>query len=775
MVMAKRRLLLVAVPLCMILVLSLAGGFLTVPSISDSTSPRYSMIFPQASVGINSPLLPHPPSPKLISARGNFSFGFNGPEGIAVDPINGYVYVASDGANAVDIVDPKTSSIISSILIGGPPTQMAYDPANGNMYALSNSFISVINGTRNAVVANITAGCNLGFMAVNPVFGVVYAASYDGYVLVINGSTNTVQSNITLASWPVWMGGIAVDTVNGNLYAVNQQSESVIVLNGSTDKVESTIHLGGSLFNIAFDPMNNHIYVAGTVNISAVNVTTGKILANITLFNQPYGMAFNTASGDMYVSSQNANYISLVSTKSNVEVKEIHTGSLYTTVGTFICYDGANSRLYISNPLDSDVLVVNGSTNQFLTSISPGTFPVDLAVDTINDNLYVTSGALDTVKVVNGSTGANVTSIDVGSSSGSMAFDSGNGKLFVANSGAPVITIINTDNNTVESTISFSQNAESVLYDNLTGNVYVMNGILNKISILNGSTNVLSDGVNVFQGPGVLAVPYQATIDTLNNRLYFTSAGSDKVSSLNLTSMVQMDVIQAQNDVQGIAFDSYNGYIYVADSGTNNVTIIDGHTDSVLGNISVGKYPAAVAFDSHNGYIFVVNTGSDNISVIDGATNKVVANVPVGYAPQDIAFDGCNGFLDVVNYFSNNITQIGYPSFHAYFNESGLSTGSWHVRITGAEVEVSGPIAGSQEFNLPDGEYSFTVWTNNTLFSPDPASGNFSVSGQPLHFEIDFKPVHTQSSALIYVYFLVGIILGATVTTWVELNLRKKR
>ncbi len=58
----------------------------------------------------------------------------NDPDGVAVDPAAGTVYVANDGDGTVSVIDVATNSVTATIPVGSGPYAVAADPAAAAVY-----------------------------------------------------------------------------------------------------------------------------------------------------------------------------------------------------------------------------------------------------------------------------------------------------------------------------------------------------------------------------------------------------------------------------------------------------------------------------------------------------------------------------------------------------------------------------------------------------------------------------------------------------------------
>src|ERR1700730_12924193 len=98
----------------------------------------------------------------------------------------------------------------------------------------------------------------------------------------------------------------------------------------------------------------------------------------------PWGIAFDSANKMVYVTN-NGGTISVISTATNKVVKTI---SAKGGLGE-IAFDSKNQELYAAVNSANKVLVIKGTT--VVTSITVGTSPMGVAVDTMNNQIFVSN------------------------------------------------------------------------------------------------------------------------------------------------------------------------------------------------------------------------------------------------------------------------------------------------------------------------------------------------------------------------------------------------
>jgi YVTN family beta-propeller protein len=206
--------------------------------------------------------------------------------GIAFDPANGNLYVTSiltdTAANVnldrVSVISTATNQVIATINISGPGA-VAFDPANDKVYVASgrsNSLFVIDPATNQAIAIIHLAVTDIAF---DPANGNLYTTGSNG-VSVISSSTNQVISTIPIANPD--RRGIAYNSANGNMYVTNNADNSVSVISTATNQVIDTIPVGTHPQGIAFDSSNGNMYVANTDSNSVSVISTANTLKHAT-------------------------------------------------------------------------------------------------------------------------------------------------------------------------------------------------------------------------------------------------------------------------------------------------------------------------------------------------------------------------------------------------------------------------------------------------------------------------------------------------------------
>ncbi|HEV7147605.1 MAG TPA: YncE family protein [Pedococcus sp.] len=120
---------------------------------------------------------------------------------VAVDPSRHALWTANANGSA-SLLDTGTGKLVVTIPLGGNPSAVAVDPADGRVYVANASYnsVSVIDETSHAVVATVPVDVNPVALAVNPNTHTVYTVNSGsaGTVSVITKTTQYVNRSQTV-------------------------------------------------------------------------------------------------------------------------------------------------------------------------------------------------------------------------------------------------------------------------------------------------------------------------------------------------------------------------------------------------------------------------------------------------------------------------------------------------------------------------------------------------------------------------------------------------
>lgn len=288
----------------------------------------------------------------------------------AIGP-EGSIYVANGFGKTVSVIDTKTNTVGSPIVVGNSPVAMAFDTAHKRMY-----------------VAN----------------------SQDNSISVIDVKTDTVVKTIPVAGVGL-ESAIAFDTAHKRMYVLTGDSVTVIDTNSNT-VVGSPIEVGNALQGIAFDPIHNRMYVTDSFNndVRVIDTNTNTVVGSpiplpIEISDQAFGITFDEKLKRLYVSSTQVggkDWVTIIDTDTNTIffALQVEEGPLS------MAFDSIHRRVYVLNSAGVDSISVIDSNDVEVTgSPIPVSFnSQEIAFDAIHGRIYVTNGSGDSITVIDTNT-----------------------------------------------------------------------------------------------------------------------------------------------------------------------------------------------------------------------------------------------------------------------------------------------------------------------------------------------------------------------------------
>ena len=191
----------------------------------------------------------------------------HGPTGMAYDAAKGEVFVANSGNSSVSVISDKSDSVVATIPVAEFPYGVAYDPVEGEVFVAScgnscgsgNSTVSVISDGNDSVVHKVPIDPGAGMAAYDSGKGETFVQTYAG-VAVISDSKLKVVATIPLATAD--SDSMAYDAAKGEVFTV--VDSGVWAVSDSTDSVINQIPSGSSPYGVAYDSGQGEIFVSNT-------------------------------------------------------------------------------------------------------------------------------------------------------------------------------------------------------------------------------------------------------------------------------------------------------------------------------------------------------------------------------------------------------------------------------------------------------------------------------------------------------------------------------
>lgn len=216
----------------------------------------------------------NPQTAKILATIPVSTTAGDGIQGLAVNALNGDVYVTNGSDSEVDVI--HCFKLKSRIPTSGIPYGVAVNPLLNSVYvALLDGSVSLIDGKTNTITTTTPVGTSNAGIAVDLLTGNVFTANSVGAPSTgsvgVLGKTANLLATVSVGNFPL---GIDVDFGTHLAFVANSGDNTVSVINGKTNAVTSTVPVS-ALF-LAVNPATQKVYVAPAANTAALTVLSEK-------------------------------------------------------------------------------------------------------------------------------------------------------------------------------------------------------------------------------------------------------------------------------------------------------------------------------------------------------------------------------------------------------------------------------------------------------------------------------------------------------------------
>ena len=206
--------------------------------------------------------------------------------GIAFIPHEDKAFVTRSGENVVDAFQPSSLKLLGHIPVADDPDAIIYDPVSRMIYVANGTpqLATIIDPAKLQTVATIPLGGEPEYPAADVQHGLVYQNLHDtNEIAAVDLKTGSVVGRWSLAPC-IGPSGLAIDAVQGRLYAVCMGNSQLVVFSLERHRVIATLPVGGKPDSVGLDLERHRIYSAGILGVMTVIEQNGdgyRVLDNI--------------------------------------------------------------------------------------------------------------------------------------------------------------------------------------------------------------------------------------------------------------------------------------------------------------------------------------------------------------------------------------------------------------------------------------------------------------------------------------------------------------
>ena len=353
--------------------------------------------------------------------------------------------------------------------------------------------------------------------------------------------------------------------------------------------------------------------------------------------------------------------------------------------------------LFCPARLSDEVAVIDISTNQVITEIPVGSYPIRIAMTLDRRKAFISNAHSANISVLDTVERTNIATISVSTKPGESTITPDGRRLFVvhgvpeeeesasepaasadafqsdewwrASSPAsdwaePVtdiicpVSIIDTATNLLITTAFIPGHSAKDILFTLDGRfAYIANPSLGEVDVMDTTTYQVT---SVPTGSG----SRRLCISPAGDRVYVTNWLDDSVSAIDTTTQQVIATIPVGLNARpmGIAITPNGEEVYTTNQYAGTVSVINTTTLNVVATIPTGAHCQRVVITRDGTKAFVQNGWSDTVSAIDTATHTVIATLPTGHHPWTILASPDDMKLYVCNGVDTTVTVIDIPS-----------------------------------------------------------------------------------------------------------------
>ncbi len=708
----------------------------------------------------------------------------------------------TNGENAVAVlgqIDFVNSSAATTQAGMSNPTRLAYDTVNQRVFVVDNSnsrvtaynaTSTIINGANAVAVLGQTNFTSSGSDTTQSTMSYPVDIAYDNTnqrlfvadsnnnrVIVYNATSTIInganainvlgQTNFTNFGFAATQAGMALpsgltyDSLNQRLFVSDSGNNRVTVYNAT-----STMINGASATK-----------VLGQTNFTNYSAATTQ-----SRMDEPLSLSYDTVSQQLFLADRGNNRVTVYNATSTIingsnaidligqytqndgVTPSYTTGNaddnpylygLYNPRGSVI--DSVNHRLFAVDDGNNRVLVFNlNASNQlvdrtpdyvlgqsnFSESLHGATsalihWPTGVAYDNVNNRLFLVDSGNNRVLIY------DVTSIT-------------NGESAVA-----VLGQTNFTNTSALITQAGMYLPDSIAYDSVNQRLFVTQAAANRVTVYNATSTIINGASAVavlgqvnFTNSGFAATqagvnyPTDVVYDGLNQRLFVSDGGNNRVTvynatstiingagavavlgQINFTSTAAATTQSGMSTPSGLAYDGVNQRLFVADGSNNRVTVYNA-TSTII-----------------NGASAVAVLGQANFVSSLGTTTQSGMNRPIDLMYDDtnqrlFVSDNDNSRFTIFNVTPLSVELSAVASASAdetvadnfpklLVTGASATTSTIQLDITGGTATAVTDFSSADPINItiPPGVYDGTLSTAITITPPTLVQDSLEESG----------------------------------------------
>jgi YVTN family beta-propeller protein len=288
-----------------------------------------------------------------------------------------------------------------------------------------------------------------------------------------------------------------------------------------------------------------------------------------------------------------------------------------------LCFNPLNNKIYSANRGNATVTVIDGETNEIVTTVAVGASPYDLCYSSRDNLVYCASSTTSSVWVIDGQGDSVVATLTVGSGPRVLCYNPINNKVYSANWYGNSVSIIHSGSVT---NLSVAAHPFDLCYNEHYNKVYCSSSDGIALTVIDGASDTIIAVIPENYWPSYLVY------NTKDDKLY-CSHGADRIEIVDGATDWVIDTVGSWSGAHDPCYNPRNDKVYYAcrdDWTGGHVMVIDGKGDSGITSVPIGWSPGPSCYNPQSNKAFFANTIDEStVTVISGMTDSEIRTIRV--------------------------------------------------------------------------------------------------------------------------------------------------
>ncbi len=553
----------------------------------------------------------------------------------------------------------------------------------------------------------------------------VYVAGDDG-VIVVDAATHARVARMDM-DHPMFM---AIDSHDNKIYM--GEEDSMAVIDPVIHSVISRIWVGGSPYQLCYNPAANKVYcLAGSLldTLTVVDCSTDSVLASIWVGRNRYwfsGICCNPAGNKVYVSEYEEGELAVIDGAGDSLLRTVYLGD-YPVAPT---YSPVSNKVYCADYEDEEVAVIDAGPDTLLKFIELDKSPVVLGYNPVSNKVYC-GDVGGYIHVIDCNTDS--ISVSLGPISNDPAFflfDSVDNRVFCFTEYYNSITVISGSGDTIFGSVEFVGDVydpDPACYNPQQNRLYIRGRMSADVAVVDAA------GCELVSALPMSFAPLLECYIEPHDKLYCSDDRSGLIGVVNCsTDSLERRILTPASHLRAPVYSSGSDKLYYGAWQGNDcaLLVVDCARDSFAAMLPLyfDAAPTIVYNPAVDRIYWAGNLGESTVVAIDCVGDSVVAEVPVGRNPCALA---CNPD-------SNRVYCASYRGDSMFVSAIDCSADS----VTGAVFVDSGYYSGPELMcYVPSRDAVVCTTCDNNVAVIDGAArqlvGYVQTGGAPRKFHLD--------------------------------------